>query len=185
MADRYKSCESSDNFDPQLDDQHFELTTYTTSHRDDSQESNSDAESNSSSRDDNVRCSVPAKKSKGLCKFRNEWNTSYSFISKVQGNCYKAFCTLCKREFAIAHGGLSDVKQHVSGAEHKKNDRTVATNAVVNKFFVKPFTTQHQQVIAAELTSVYHAVKHLSTIIAMQALTVEISWHPVCFVIQR
>ena len=84
----------------------------------------------------------------------------YSFISKVQGNCYKAFCTLCKREFTISHGGLSDVKQHVSGAEHKKNDRTVASNAVVNKFFVKPFTTQHQQVIAAELTSVYHAVKH-------------------------
>ena len=78
----------------------------------------------------------------------------------MQGKCYKAFCTLCKREFAISHdGGLSDVKQHVSGAEHKKNDRTVASNAV-NKFFVKPFMTQHQQVIAAELTTVYHAVEH-------------------------
>ena len=160
MANRYESCESSDNFDPQLDDQHCELTNSTTSHRDDSQESNSDAESNSSSRDDNVGCSALAKKPKRLCKFRNEWNNSYSFISKVQGNCYNAFCTLCKREFTISHGGLSDVNLHVSGAEHKKNDRTVASNAVVNKFFVKPFTTQHQQVIAAELTSVYHAVKH-------------------------
>ena len=116
-------AEISDNFDPQLDDQYCELTTSTTSHRDDSQELNCDAESNSSSRDDNVGCSVPAKKPKRLCKFRNEWNTSYSFISKVQGKCYKAFCTLCKQEFTISHAGLSDVKQHVSGAEHKKNER--------------------------------------------------------------
>jgi len=72
----------------------------------------------------------------------------------------KAYCTLCRREFSVARGCLSDVKQHVGGSEHKKNDRSATTSAATDTFFAKVFSVEHQKVLAAELTSVYHAIQH-------------------------
>jgi len=94
-----------------------------------------------------------AKRKKYLCQYKHEWTAQYPFLSGVSGNPTKAFCTLCRREFSVAHGRLNDVKVHVAGLEHKKNDRFATTSAAIDTFFAKTFSVEHQRVMAAELTS--------------------------------
>ena len=39
-------------------------------------------------------------------------------MSPVMGNEFKANCKVCHRIFSVAHGGLSDLKQHSEGDYH-------------------------------------------------------------------
>ena len=55
----------------------------------------------------------PAKKKKRLQKYRQEWEEANPWVCRVTGDEYKANCTVCRRVFSVAHGGLSDIKQHI------------------------------------------------------------------------
>lgn len=103
---------------------------------------------------------VAVKRKKYLCQYRPTWTAEYPYLCSVSGNPLKAYCAVCRREFSVAHGGLSDVKQHAAGSEHNKNDRSATTSAAIETFLVKSFSVEHQKVLAAEMTSVYHAIKH-------------------------
>jgi len=61
-------------------------------------------------------------KNKNISANRHDWTTEYPYLSRVSGNPRKAYLTLCRHEFSVAHRGPSNVKQHVAGSEHKKND---------------------------------------------------------------
>ncbi|KAJ8352127.1 hypothetical protein SKAU_G00236030 [Synaphobranchus kaupii] len=73
--------------------------------------------------------SLPVKR-KRLSKYRTEWQTEHEWVSPVSGNEYKANCTVCHRVFSVAHGGLSDLKQHSAGHYHI---RAVAEDAEWNR----------------------------------------------------
>lgn len=57
-------------------------------------------------------------------KFQPEWTHKFSFIVGVSSNPHKARCTICKKEFLVNHGGITDVKQHIRTDLHKSNART-------------------------------------------------------------
>ena len=59
------------------------------------------------------------KKRKYKVKFNDSWCESYP-ISKVNDNPHAFYCIPCKRSLSCGHMGISDVKDHCQGANHKK-----------------------------------------------------------------
>ena len=48
----------------------------------------------------------------------------------------KASCKICRRVFSVAHGGLSDIRQHATGEQHCRHERSQKTQASVSQFFI-------------------------------------------------
>lgn len=104
---------------------------------------------------------VKFKKCKRMCSYRQEWENSYPFLKKVDTNVHKAFCNVCMKSFMISHGGLNDVKRHVSVPEHQRGERARKSTQTLQQFLKRDvLTTDEEKVIAAELTKVYHGVNH-------------------------
>lgn len=100
------------------------------------------------------------KPKKRLCVFRDEWLKEEEWLKPCIGNIHKASCKYCNKDFSIAHGGRSDVTQHSAGAEHKKNKVTVASSSNLKRFFANTTSPESDKLALAELTSVFHTVKH-------------------------
>uniref|UniRef100_A0A096M281 Uncharacterized protein n=1 Tax=Poecilia formosa TaxID=48698 RepID=A0A096M281_POEFO len=62
--------------------------------------------------------------------------------------------------FSVAHGGLTDIRQHGSGAQHCRNLTAQKTQASVSQFFIPQSSLEIDMVTAAELTQVYHIARH-------------------------
>ncbi|XP_078282406.1 uncharacterized protein LOC144608476 [Rhinoraja longicauda] len=99
----------------------------------------------------------PAKK-KRLCSYNEQWEAKKTWVQPVGGDSTKAFCTLCRREFSIGHGGESDLTQHASTAVHKK--ATLAEGASKVAKLVRKSTAENDKIAASEASYVYHTVKH-------------------------
>ncbi|XP_078542395.1 uncharacterized protein LOC144828172 [Lissotriton helveticus] len=97
---------------------------------------------------------------KRFVKYRPEWELSHHNICKVSEDMFKARCNLCNKDFSIAHGGERDIKTHEAGAQHKKNASGRAKMATISSYLQPSFQPEVAKVTAAEVTQVYHAVKH-------------------------
>lgn len=94
-----------------------------------------------------------------MCFYRQEWEQSYPFLKRVDTNVHKAFCNVCMKSFMISHGGLNDVKRHISVPEHLRGERARKNTQTLQQFLKRDvLTTVQEKVIAAELTKVYHSV---------------------------
>lgn len=104
---------------------------------------------------------VKTKKCKRMCSYRQEWENTFHFLKKVDGNVHKAFCDICRKSFLISHGGLHDIKRHVTAPEHQRGKRTLKGNQTLLKFIKGDLmTSEEEKVVAAELAKTYHRVKH-------------------------
>lgn len=104
---------------------------------------------------------VRRKKQKRLCVYRDQWENTYDFLSKVSGNPFKAFCKICRKEFSISHGGLNDIKRHTTGPDHQRLEKMSKKNQTLSTFLQRDIlTTDDENIIAAELVQVYHGAKH-------------------------
>lgn len=104
---------------------------------------------------------TPAKKAKRLTKYSTTWESSYSWSKEVKGNAFKAFCSVCNKDFSCAHGGVADLKQHAAGVSH--NVIKTRASSALSKFLTKPSDVASDfqiSVSIGEITSVYHTVKH-------------------------
>lgn len=50
---------------------------------------------------------------------------------------FYARCKLCNKDFSISHGGITDIKHHDAGVEHKRRVSAGKLNAVIHNFFPK------------------------------------------------
>ena len=75
-----------------------------------------------------------AKKIMRMFHFQKSWRTTYTYITPVTGNIYRANCTLCKRDFGIGHGGEGDIKTHMASKSHKQAERVTKQNNIMTKF---------------------------------------------------
>ena len=76
----------------------------------------------------------------------------------MSGDQSRVFCTLCRREFSISHGGENDLKQHAGTELHKRATQNKGASNIT-KFFASS-TIEQDRVATCEVTSVYHTVKH-------------------------
>lgn len=114
-----------------------------------------------SSGDEQGPSTSKSKKIKRLCRFRDLWKTTYTCITAVTGNYHRAYCTLCRREFGIGHGGEGDIKIHISSESHKNADRAAKQSGMLSKFMIPSKDMAMQdEIIAAEISMVYHSVCH-------------------------
>ncbi|KAK1890743.1 Recombination protein RecR [Dissostichus eleginoides] len=102
----------------------------------------------------------PQKRKHRQQKYRREWEEANQWLDRVPEDDYKANCKACRRTFSVSHGGLSDVKQHAAGDLHSRNIRTQRSQAPVSQFFIAETSPEIDSITAAEVTQVYHTVKH-------------------------
>ena len=86
------------------------------------------------------------KKRKGKAKYRKEWEKDFKWIDSVREDEFKANCTVCRRQFSVSHGGLTDVKQHASGEAHKKNETQRRSQGALTQFLVRQATPEANMV---------------------------------------
>lgn len=104
--------------------------------------------------------STPPKKGKRLCTFRPVWQNEYKWILKGPDD-FSARCRVCNKNFAISHGGISDVKQHLNTKEHKKRQTAESSSQALTSFFTnKNNTVESNCVTRVELAETFHCVKH-------------------------
>ena len=91
------------------------------------------------------------KKIKRQCTFRSEWQKDKDFeqwLIPQNNNENGAHCKICVKNFSIAHGGVSDVRQHAGTQQHKANRQADATGSVfgIRAFFPTKNTTEAEMV---------------------------------------
>ncbi|XP_050515221.1 uncharacterized protein LOC126890380 [Diabrotica virgifera virgifera] len=102
-----------------------------------------------------------------LTKYSSNWQNDHNWLRSVASGEYKAYCTLCKKEFTISHGGLNDVVKHSKTNSHLKITSSRAARNLTSYFQAPGTSTSDRdrddiiyKTSAAEITSVYHTVKH-------------------------
>ncbi|CAM4906240.1 unnamed protein product [Rotaria socialis] len=116
-------------------------------------------------------------KSKRYCKFNKEWikiSKYASFLQECRSDSSLAHCCVCKSNFSIANGGKYLIDRHLEQASHKRLAAIEAENKSRLMFdFIHP-PSQLTSMIAAELTLVYHGIRHAHSYNS-QSCTVDVS----------
>lgn len=75
------------------------------------------------------------KKPKYSSKFQKEWEASYPFLRPVADNVHSAWCSWCKCNFDVSHGGKNDVKRHCESQKHQASKAAVEKSSTLSSFF--------------------------------------------------
>ena len=57
--------------------------------------------------------------SKRKCSFNDDLKAEFSFLSSSATDGITAFCNICKSTISVAHGGRSDINDHIATKKHK------------------------------------------------------------------
>ncbi|KAJ8030946.1 hypothetical protein HOLleu_27502 [Holothuria leucospilota] len=107
----------------------------------------------------------PENRPKRRTKYSDEYQKKYPFIracsSSVQDNLYKFHCTSCNVNVSCAHGGITDVKDHVSSAKHIAAHRNSQRNSRIDAMFRKRSSSGDvDPTIAVETKMVMLLIQH-------------------------
>jgi len=74
---------------------------------------------------------------------------------------WEVICSKCSSTFSVAHGGKSDINDHLKSAKHKRADYAAASSMSATRFFRSTtLGDSEQKLAAAEGLWSYHTVKH-------------------------
>ena len=119
---------------------------------------------------------TPPSKKRRLCMYNPEWEKEFSWIVKCSdfsNEKNKARCKLCNTSINVGYDGVKALTTHGETQKHKNNASAAASSQRVHSFFVIKDTTQTEKVNLAELTHVFHGVKHHNSFVA-QDCTIKI-----------
>lgn len=96
---------------------------------------------------------------KRKCIYKEEFESKWSFIKKGRFD-HEAECKICNCFLNIAHGGQSDIKDHINSNKHLNNYRASSSSQKIDNFFIKDDSNEQRKITLAELTMAFHLVKH-------------------------
>ncbi|BFZ18203.1 hypothetical protein BsWGS_21242 [Bradybaena similaris] len=100
---------------------------------------------------------------KRKCTFNNSLKDQFPFIKDSSFDSTKVECTICRAEFSVAHGGRSDIVNHV---KTKKHNAALSSSTCDNKLLAtflphkQELGDKESELAAQEATFVYHTIKH-------------------------
>lgn len=71
---------------------------------------------------------------KRKCTFNSELQKDYPFMKKGRLD-WEVICSKCSSTFSVAHGGKSDINDHLKSAKHKRADNAAASSMSAIRFF--------------------------------------------------
>lgn len=89
--------------------------------------------------------SPPRKRAKRAQLYRSEYKQLWPCIDPSKRKGY-VYCTVCKKEFSIAHGGKDDCRRYVNCKTHQDYLKLQTGNTTVTKFFPTAIESSEQRV---------------------------------------
>jgi glutaredoxin-related protein len=85
------------------------------------------------------------------CSFNEDLQKEFKFITlyKLCSDERKVVCQHCNVHFSVAHGGRSDIKQHLRSQKHKDAEKTMASVKNISSFMVRRDGDSESDKIAA------------------------------------
>lgn len=93
-----------------------------------------------------------------LQSFRDEYTKEYPCIIKSDKGSKFAFCTFCRCDLNISHGGKNDLATHMKSNKHCSNVKVVEDNRKIRTFFGS--STSDNSVIKAECLFTAFLLEH-------------------------
>lgn len=109
---------------------------------------------------------TPTKKKRRACLYNSDWEQEFSWVNKCFNDQTKAKCKLCSVTFTVAYDGVKALTQHGETQKHIKNVHIVTASQRMSSFLVTKDSSQNEKVTVAELTHIYHGVKHHISFVA-------------------
>ncbi|GBM94562.1 hypothetical protein AVEN_250343-1 [Araneus ventricosus] len=95
---------------------------------------------------------------KRSCKFTEDLQNKFPFLKKVctgnQEEDDRVNCSHCNSEFSVAHGGRSDIKDHLQSSKHKKSLACAASSSKLTSFFKTENAETSAEIINSSLLDV-------------------------------
>ena len=89
------------------------------------------------------------KKQKRPSKWQPEW-ARYNMIASRKGPTY-AHCKVCDTDFAIAGGGVNEVKRHMETKKHKENAKRMENQLTIQSALSRSRNSLEDDITVAEL----------------------------------
>ena len=97
------------------------------------------------------------------------WETGRTWLADVKNDNHKAFCKVCRQEFAVKQNGKEKVKQHENSAKHKrpvtesKSQATLSSSqtgsVTVSKSVLQDQMNLQQLIAKAEIIQALHVAE--------------------------
>lgn len=114
-----------------------------------------------SSRENLTQTPPKRKKVKYHTSFDESWLQDPLFSAWLKKrDDFTAECKLCRTDISIKYEGKRALVVHSEGKKHKLLFKNKSSMTSVSSFFVKKHSREEDLITAAEITSVYHGVKH-------------------------
>ncbi|GFX76944.1 retrovirus-related Pol polyprotein from transposon 17.6 [Trichonephila clavipes] len=103
---------------------------------------------------------TPTKKARRVCHYNVDWESHFVWLNKCDEDNTKGYCKLCKNSFTVAYDGLKAVTHNAEAKKHKECESAAAMSHRMKSFFTPKRSAQSEKVGIAELTEIYHSIKH-------------------------
>ena len=93
--------------------------------------------------------------------FKKEYAIEWPILTWSMKSSLYVFCTICRRDFSVAHGGQNDCSRHVDRPRHRENAEAMTNASSMNiKSMFATSSNETLDVIKAESLFIKFIIEH-------------------------